>query len=200
MNFGVFLFILNSDSPVEEKCSTGDRCPSCGQQVPANNMALHSLRCKPPPAAAATLSEGAKCAKKKKKKKPPPERKEPSGKQPENKEAEEDFDLLEEAARINAQCSLDRCKTSVKAIGSNCQFCKCRFCISHALPEAHGCGAAAKCLARSDALAAGQRASLRGSQSAPPRPVSATKKVQLQRKLHKQLDEMQQHRSVKTKK
>eukprot|EP00474_Spongospora_subterranea_P009554 CRZ10012.1 hypothetical protein [Spongospora subterranea] len=42
------------------------------------------------------------------------------------------------------QCSHSSCMKSTKTVSIVCQFCKLAFCISHGLPEVHGCGTSAQ--------------------------------------------------------
>jgi ATP-dependent RNA/DNA helicase IGHMBP2 len=45
-------------------------------------------------------------------------------------------------------CARGRCRTKVRILGADCPFCKRRFCLGHVQAEGHGCGGAAKNLAR----------------------------------------------------
>ena len=44
-----------------------------------------------------------------------------------------------------------KCNAAASMLGVTCKHCRARFCLPHALPEAHGCGAdaasAARCVA-----------------------------------------------------
>ena len=58
---------------------------------------------------------------------------------------EEDFDaLLASFHKKDTVCNFPKCKTLTATLGGNCNFCRVRFCLSHAMAEIHGCGDAAK--------------------------------------------------------
>jgi predicted nucleic acid binding AN1-type Zn finger protein len=44
----------------------------------------------------------------------------------------------------NKHCGFKSCKAIVDLMGTNCRFCKGRFCFGHIQPEVHGCGDEAK--------------------------------------------------------
>ena len=67
----------------------------------------------------------------------------------------------------------------------------CRFCIGHGLPEAHGCGEAARKAARQQLARDGQLYPGSGRPNFKPDP---TRKAALQKKLDKKLGEMQDNR------
>ena len=78
-------------------------------------------------------------------------------------------------------CAAADCSKPTRATGSTCPHCKMRYCMGHALPEAHGCGHAARTAARTAWLSnAGgtARAGLRGQ-------ARAAAQHQLQAKLDK---------------
>ena len=72
-----------------------------------------------------------------------------------------------------------------------------RFCLAHGLPEAHGCGDAARRAARQQISRDGKLYSGSGRPDMKPDPV---RKAQLQRKLDKKLNELGDDRKVKPKK
>lgn len=72
-----------------------------------------------------------------------------------------------------------------------------RFCINHGLPEAHGCGDAARKAARQQISRDGKLFSGSGRPDMKPDPV---RKAQLQRKLDKKLTELEVDRKTKPKK
>ncbi|XP_056639147.1 DNA-binding protein SMUBP-2 [Diorhabda sublineata] len=53
-------------------------------------------------------------------------------------------EVLEKVKAIDFRCPFQKCKNKTKDFSIDCKFCKCRFCISHGLPEIHGCGEAVK--------------------------------------------------------
>ena len=62
---------------------------------------------------------------------------------------EEDIDkLIATFDKIDNVCNFDGCKVKIATLGVQCDFCRLRFCLKHSLPEAHGCGDAARQAAR----------------------------------------------------
>ena len=176
----------------EEDSELVTTCSLCKKRVPGCNIQLHSLRCeqimrsnlgessKMEPRSeetrARTISKPQKNKAKTK----------PSAKQP-----EEDFDkMLASFTKLDTQCAFNGCKQSIRTLGQLCKCCEKTFCLSHHIPEVHGCGEAAKVRAR-------QLASK--PNGAKPKAFDATRKVQLHRKLDKKLDEMSEQRKSKRK-
>ncbi|XP_058826115.1 DNA-binding protein SMUBP-2 [Topomyia yanbarensis] len=52
--------------------------------------------------------------------------------------------VLEAVKTVDQTCDFKRCKQKTNMMGSNCEFCKQRFCFKHGLPEIHGCGEAVR--------------------------------------------------------
>ncbi|XP_058447674.1 DNA-binding protein SMUBP-2 [Malaya genurostris] len=52
--------------------------------------------------------------------------------------------VLEAVKTVDQTCDFKRCKQKTNMMGSNCDFCKQRFCFKHGLPEIHGCGEAVR--------------------------------------------------------
>lgn len=108
---------------------------------------------------------------------------------------EEDIDkLIATFDKIDNVCNLQGCKVKIATLGVQCEHCRLRFCIGHGLPEAHGCGDAARKAARMQIARDGQLYPGSGKPNHKPDPV---KKAQLQRKLDKKLEDMQQTRAAK---
>jgi ATP-dependent RNA/DNA helicase IGHMBP2 len=60
------------------------------------------------------------------------------------KEEPEDFDsVIAEFQEMDKRCPWSNCKIPTDLVGLTCAHCRQRFCISHGLPEIHGCGEAA---------------------------------------------------------
>ena len=167
-------------------------CPLCKKQVPSCNLQLHSLRCeqqirsklgqtdKTEHKEHATVRLVSKPAKTSAKTKPA-----------HAKQQEEDFDkLLASFTKLDTQCAYEACKQSIKTLGQTCKCCERIYCLSHHIPEVHGCGDAAKIRARH--LASKPK-------GAKPKALDATRKAQLQRKLDRKLDEMSETRKAKKK-
>ncbi|XP_068004608.1 DNA-binding protein SMUBP-2 isoform X2 [Melanerpes formicivorus] len=63
--------------------------------------------------------------------------------------AEEDIDaLISAAVRADSTCGFPACRASVTVLGQLCPHCRRRYCLSHHIPEVHGCGEKAKAQAR----------------------------------------------------
>ena len=162
----------------------------CGKRLPTCNMQLHVLRCqqqrapKPQPAknsAGPGPDSKPQSAPIKKKKKP-------GSAQASKLDTAEDFDAMIAAfSKLDAECSYDGCKKSVRTVGQRCRCCDNMFCLSHHIPEVHGCGLAAKHQARQDAC------------SSRPTRVDPARKANLQRKVDKKLAEMSGQRARKKK-
>ena len=98
--------------------------------------------------------------------------------------------------KIDNVCNLKGCKAKIATLGVKCDYCALRFCIKCGLPEAHGCGDAARGAARKQISSDGKLYPGSGRPNFKP---DAVKKAQLQRKLDKKLEEMQSSRTKKTK-
>mmetsp|Transcript_27081 Transcript_27081/g.77869 ORF Transcript_27081/g.77869 Transcript_27081/m.77869 type:complete len:505 (+) Transcript_27081:493-2007(+) len=86
---------------------------------------------------AGSLSSRRRQQRKNKKKTPADER--PTN--ADNKVSDEALDeMLAASSRQDWICALPSCSQSTKLIGTTCSYCRRRFCISHAIAEAHGCG------------------------------------------------------------
>ncbi|XP_053679350.1 DNA-binding protein SMUBP-2 [Anopheles nili] len=58
---------------------------------------------------------------------------------------EKNLDTVLEAVKIvDLTCDFKGCKQKTNLVGTDCSFCKDRFCFKHSLPEIHGCGEAVK--------------------------------------------------------
>lgn len=187
--FLFFSFVTTDDEVDSELVST---CSLCKKRVPSCNLELHSLRCeqilrinlggrsKMERSEETHAGTNSKPLKNKAKTKPS------SAKQP-----EEDFDkMLASFTKLDTQCAFNACKQSIRTLGQLCKCCERTYCLSHHIPEIHGCGEAAKVRAR-------QLASK--PKSAKPKALDATRKVQLHRKLDKKLEEMSEQRTKKSK-
>uniref|UniRef100_A0A2M4C194 AN1-type domain-containing protein n=1 Tax=Anopheles marajoara TaxID=58244 RepID=A0A2M4C194_9DIPT len=52
--------------------------------------------------------------------------------------------VLTAVKQVDQTCDFKGCKQKTNLVGSDCGYCKERFCFKHSLPEIHGCGEAAK--------------------------------------------------------
>ncbi|XP_072495490.1 DNA-binding protein SMUBP-2 isoform X2 [Notamacropus eugenii] len=121
--------------------------------------------------------------------------KEKKGHTGENCVAEEDFDALVSAAiKTNNTCGFPRCKASVVTLGLLCLHCGQRFCLSHHLPEVHGCGEKARAQARQQISREGVLYPSSGTKN---KSVDPVKRVHLQKRLDQKLVELSSQRKSK---
>ncbi|RWS25935.1 DNA-binding protein SMUBP-2-like protein [Leptotrombidium deliense] len=110
---------------------------------------------------------------------------------------EENIDeLIATVKKMDSVCSFENCKSKVSVLGLNCQFCKRRFCLSHSMPEIHGCGDDVRALARSVARKEGK---LYPGTGVPTKKCDSVRHAQLQRLLNKKVDELSDKRKPKRK-
>uniref|UniRef100_A0A8C5LCH1 DNA-binding protein SMUBP-2 n=1 Tax=Jaculus jaculus TaxID=51337 RepID=A0A8C5LCH1_JACJA len=124
-------------------------------------------------------------------------KKEPKGCAASALPAEEDLDaLLSAVVKADNTCSFPKCSASTVTLGQLCQHCGRRYCLSHHLPEIHGCGEKARAHAR-------QRISREGilyaGSGTKDRALDPAKRAQLQRRLDKKLGELTSQRTSKKK-
>ncbi|XP_063253931.1 DNA-binding protein SMUBP-2 [Prinia subflava] len=111
--------------------------------------------------------------------------------------AGEDFDALISAAiEADRTCGFPRCKASVTTLGQLCHHCRQLFCLSHHIPEAHGCGEKAKAQARQRISREGLLYPGSGSKD---KALDPAKRAHLQRRLDKKLSELTSQRKGKKK-
>ncbi|NXI29270.1 SMBP2 protein, partial [Sterrhoptilus dennistouni] len=111
--------------------------------------------------------------------------------------AEEDFDALISAAiEADRTCGFPHCKASVTTLGQLCHHCQRLFCLSHHIPEVHGCGEKAKAHARQRISREGVLYPGSGSKD---KSLDPTKRAHLQRRLDKKLSELTSQRKGKKK-
>ncbi|XP_058382174.1 DNA-binding protein SMUBP-2 [Diceros bicornis minor] len=108
---------------------------------------------------------------------------------------EEDFDALVSAAiKADNTCGLAKCTASVVTLGQLCLHCGRRYCLSHHLPEIHGCGERARAHARQRISREGVLYAGGGTKAGA---LDPAKRAQLQRRLDKKLDELTSQRKSK---
>uniref|UniRef100_A0A803V9Y9 DNA helicase n=1 Tax=Ficedula albicollis TaxID=59894 RepID=A0A803V9Y9_FICAL len=111
--------------------------------------------------------------------------------------AGEDFDALISAAiKADRTCGFPRCKASVTTLGQLCHHCQRLFCLSHHIPEVHGCGEKAKAQARQRISREGLLYPGSGSKD---NSLDPAKRAHLQRRLDKKLSELTSQRKGKKK-
>ncbi|XP_043829131.1 DNA-binding protein SMUBP-2 isoform X2 [Dromiciops gliroides] len=111
--------------------------------------------------------------------------------------AEEDFDALVSATiKADNTCGFPRCKASVVTLGQLCPHCRQRFCLSHHIPEVHGCGEKARAHARQQISREGVLYAGSGTKD---KSVDPVKRLHLQRRLDQKLVELKNQRKSKQK-
>ncbi|NXW63007.1 SMBP2 protein, partial [Eurystomus gularis] len=111
--------------------------------------------------------------------------------------AEEDIDaLISAAVRADNTCGFRCCKASVTTLGQLCLHCNRRYCLSHHVPEVHGCGEKAKAQARQRISREGILCPGSGSKD---KSLDPAKRAHLQRRLDKKLGELTSQRKSKKK-
>ncbi|NXL99480.1 SMBP2 protein, partial [Tyrannus savana] len=111
--------------------------------------------------------------------------------------AGEDFDALISAAmEADRTCAFPRCKASVTTLGQLCHHCHRCYCLSHHIPEVHGCGDKAKAHARQRISREGVLYPGSGSKD---KSLDPAKRAHLQRRLDKKLSELTSQRKGRKK-
>uniref|UniRef100_A0A663FAK0 DNA-binding protein SMUBP-2 n=1 Tax=Aquila chrysaetos chrysaetos TaxID=223781 RepID=A0A663FAK0_AQUCH len=114
-----------------------------------------------------------------------------------NSMAEEDIDALISAAiKADNTCGFPHCKASVTTLGQLCLHCNRRYCLSHHIPEVHGCGEKAKAHARQRISREGVLYPGSGSKD---KSLDPAKRAHLQQRLDKKLSELTSQRKSKKK-
>jgi ATP-dependent RNA/DNA helicase IGHMBP2 len=193
--------VLPKDKPVKslaspnllasESVDNNIKCDDCKKAVPKQNLALHRLRC-----TGSGPTEQAVKPKQKLVVKPLPVQQTDRAKDLKVDKKANDIDgILSEFRQLDNVCNYATCKTGISLMGQQCTLCKRRFCLSHHLPEIHGCGDAIRRQARNVTLKQGFVAP--GSLLVKPKPVDAAKRAHLQRKLDSKLEDMSTQRTGK---
>ncbi|CAI9732054.1 DNA-binding protein SMUBP-2-like [Octopus vulgaris] len=178
--------VFDFDKPAEDTVT----CSYCSRQILKSNYDLHILHC----------SKSKKPNTKTSKPTQMPKVKAKSDKMTKalNSVDPDDFDALISAAmEVNNKCSFPKCKEKTHVLRIHCEFCRLHYCISHSMPEIHGCGAEIKAQARKIISRDGVIYSGSGVPSKLP---NAVKSARLQSKLDKRLTEMSDQRKQKQKK
>ncbi|XP_069018253.1 DNA-binding protein SMUBP-2 [Embiotoca jacksoni] len=110
---------------------------------------------------------------------------------------DDDFDTLISAVmKADSICSFVKCKVSLLTLGQLCQFCNRQYCLSHHIPEVHGCGDKAKSHAR---MRISKEGVLYAGSGKKDKSMDPNKKAYLQRKLDSRLKDMSSQRKPKNK-
>ncbi|KAK2848093.1 hypothetical protein Q7C36_009775 [Tachysurus vachellii] len=111
--------------------------------------------------------------------------------------ADDDFDALVDAVvKAESVCSFMKCKASVLTLGQLCVYCNRQYCLSHHIPEVHGCGDKAKAQAR---MRISKEGVLYAGSGQKDKSIDPNKKAYLQRKLDSKLKDMACQRKSKSK-
>ena len=179
------------------------KCPLCGYVIPEINKDLHEMRC---------VREQRKIEEEKKAKTQTKKiekakgrdidrklsgqmRKKENSKSLSTKAKHDDEDLDSLIAEMKATDSTCRypggCRKSVSMLGTKCEFCSNKFCMSHSIPEVHGCGLEAKRKAREKMM---REAQSRERGFVGGKTMDSTKRKQLQRKLDSKIEDLSNER------
>lgn len=105
--------------------------------------------------------------------------------------------LIAEVVAADRTCAQPHCGQSTRVAlagrGGPCPLCGRGFCFSHALPEVHGCGEAAKAHARAAWKKSG------GGSHGPAKPLKGDKREQVKKALEKKLEVLAEKRKPKAK-
>ncbi|XP_077425326.1 DNA-binding protein SMUBP-2 [Vanacampus margaritifer] len=109
----------------------------------------------------------------------------------------DDFDaLISAVVKADSVCSFVKCKASVLTLGQLCLFCNRQYCLSHHIPEVHGCGDKAKTHAR---MRISKEGVLYAGSGTKDKSMDPNKKAYLHRKLDSKLKDMATQRKTKNK-
>lgn len=191
---------VNVESIVEEKPKDSGKilCKWCNKDIIKANVQLHELGCpkNPHKKQKPCLAPSRKQENASKSSAPRQFDKELAKKM--NNVDNDDIDaLIATVQKMDNFCCFKKCKTSVQTLCNVCNFCQGRYCMSHHMPEIHGCGDAARADARAKISKEGVL--YRGS-GVPDKKPDAAKKAHLQKKLDHKLEEMSAKRKIKQKK
>eukprot|EP00058_Branchiostoma_floridae_P018282 XP_002603771.1 hypothetical protein BRAFLDRAFT_124661 [Branchiostoma floridae] len=146
--------ITTEKEQTETLASNFATCEHCGKELPKPNLELHTMHCRrvaelkgklqaanaprekvqAPPKQASSRQEN--------KRRPKSGKKKQGGRNLDEKEdGNDDFDaMLARVVKEDHSCHYERCKNSVATVGQFCTYCRKLYCLSHHMPEVHGCG------------------------------------------------------------
>nr|XP_057932313.1 DNA-binding protein SMUBP-2 isoform X2 [Doryrhamphus excisus] len=104
------------------------------------------------------------------------------------------YALINAVVKADSVCSFVKCKASVLTLGQLCLFCNRQYCLSHHIPEVHGCGDKAKSHAR---MRISKEGVLYAGSGTKDKSMDANKKSYLHRKLDSKLKDMASQRKMK---
>uniref|UniRef100_A0A2C9JKU4 DNA helicase n=1 Tax=Biomphalaria glabrata TaxID=6526 RepID=A0A2C9JKU4_BIOGL len=202
----------NSVTDLPDNCAIDDdikQCCHCQKNIRIANLALHELHCSRLKKTKDINTEGGEKISEqggaKKKEVKATEKKKPAMKPQTHKVAEvlgkidpNDFEgLIASITELDSKCAFRKCKTLTNTLGRNCEHCTRRFCLTHLMPEVHGCGDAAKEAARRVISREGVLHSGSGVPNKKPNPA---RRAQLELKLEKKIGDLTNKRSKNTEK
>ncbi|KAK0042710.1 DNA-binding protein SMUBP-2 [Biomphalaria pfeifferi] len=202
----------NSVTELPDNCAIDDdikQCCHCQKNIRIANLALHELHCSRLKKTKDINTEGGEKISEqggaKKKEVKATEKKKPPMKSQTHKVAEvlgkidpNDFEgLIASITELDSKCAFRKCKTLTNTLGRNCEHCTRRFCLTHLMPEVHGCGDAAKEAARRVISREGVLHSGSGVPNKKPNPA---RRAQLELKLEKKIGDLTNKRSKNTEK
>ncbi len=165
------------------------RCNFCKKKLPAGNVFLHEIHCEKVTEDKQRLKEVSGVKKKMDKSKQ---------RNLLQKTTAEDFDaLIAIAIKSDTRCNYVKCKEKISLTGVLCQFCNCRYCFGHNIPEVHGCGEMARAHARK---VVHREKIVRAGSGVKERKVDPNHRAHLERQLDKKRSEMAEKRTRKTSK
>ncbi|XP_072551068.1 DNA-binding protein SMUBP-2 [Salminus brasiliensis] len=110
---------------------------------------------------------------------------------------DDDFDaLIDAVVKADRVCGFVKCKASVLTLGQLCLHCNRQYCLSHHIPEVHGCGDKAKAQAR---MRISKEGVLYAGSGQKDKSMDPNKKAYLHRKLDSKLKDMASQRKTKSK-
>lgn len=171
------------------------KCSICGFAIPETNKELHQLRCEREQRQIETIMKDTKFldhATSSSKKKQANSKKSKTTKTVTPTDTDDLDSLLEEMKEKDRKCNFPGCKKSANHLGIKCPFCKGRFCMTHNMAEVHGCEENARRHARQEL-----EKQLRGNDSKGKRKLDPTRRVQLQKRLDKKIDDLSSGRQRK---
>ncbi|XP_006820047.1 DNA-binding protein SMUBP-2-like, partial [Saccoglossus kowalevskii] len=163
------------------------RCQMCKNMIPKINRLLHEINCERKYELSTRTSVLESANKMTRKKKKPIESKRDI--------EDEDFDsMIARVVKADNTCTFVSCKTPIRTLGQTCVFCMNKFCLSHSLPEIHGCSHQAKKHAKQKLM---KQQSQPSAQVTREKPLDSAKRANLQRKMDKKLNELSDKRRAK---
>ncbi|CAG5120567.1 unnamed protein product, partial [Candidula unifasciata] len=183
------------------KSTDSEICKNCRKSILKNNLILHELHCSKQNTSSATKGKDKVDVDVRKKDNESKERKKDKPKQSHVQKAsdilskidDDDFEgLIASITELDSKCAFKKCKTLTNTLGRNCEYCTRRFCLTHLMPEIHGCGDAVRTAARRIISRDGV---LHSGSGVPNKKPNQARRAQLESKMEKKLGELAGKRS-----